>query len=162
MTGAPAPEPEGDVPELEQHAEAVGDAPVLDHPAVDTRITSNTSARIGRPVGGWPMNEPSWVPVATMRIQTVSPSTTRSSIARWKSGNARRREAITALTPSGPGRVVGPKSWCSTRSGEMSSSATSRVARVEALLDQPAHDGLGGQRHGPPFVSDTVLDTVLP
>ena len=36
-----------------------------------TRMTSNTSVRIGRPVAGWPMKGPSWVPVPTIRSQTV-------------------------------------------------------------------------------------------
>ena len=55
------------------------------------------------------MNEPSLVPVATMRSQAVSSATTTSSIARWKSENARFSDPITALHAIGARRVVGPE-----------------------------------------------------
>jgi hypothetical protein len=44
-----------------------------------------------------------------MRSHTRSSRTATSSIVKWKSGNARRSDAITAFTPSGPGAWVGPE-----------------------------------------------------
>ena len=59
-------------------------------------------------VGGWPMNEPSLVPVATFLVHTRSPDTARSSIVRRKSEKARRNDVMTAFTPAGPGGWWGP------------------------------------------------------
>ena len=66
-----------------------------------TRSTSKTSIRIGRPVGAWPMNGPSFVPVATFRVQTVSPTTRHP---RSSAGSRRTRAAATRSRPSRPRR----------------------------------------------------------
>jgi hypothetical protein len=95
---------------LLQDAEAVGHASVLHYASVDDpQDVEDGDAE--RPAGGRVSHERAVVrPVAVLRIQTVSPATTRSSMWSSKSENARRGEAITASTPSGPAAWFGPKS----------------------------------------------------
>jgi len=72
-------------PDLDERAQAIRHAQVLDDLTSTTRRTSKTVTLIGLPVGALPANTPSCVPVARLRVQTVSPATTRSSIVRRKS-----------------------------------------------------------------------------
>ena len=94
----------GHQPELEQDAEPVRHAPVLDDlPVHHPQHVEHVDA-IGLPVGGLPRNEPSLVPVARLRVHTMSSSTTRSWIFSRKSGNAWRSERMTAFRPRRPSR----------------------------------------------------------
>lgn len=54
-----------------------------------------------RPVGGTPWKGPRWVPLMVTRPATVSPSATRSSIVKCRSGKAARRILTTCRVVSG-------------------------------------------------------------
>jgi hypothetical protein len=65
------------------------------------------------------------VPYQVFRIATVSPSTIRSSISMWPSGNAVRHVLIRSISPSGPMPTVWPPAPWTTMFGEMISWASS-------------------------------------
>ncbi len=123
-----------------------------------TRSTSKTSIRIDRPVGACPMNGPSCVPVATFRVHTVSPTTETSSIVSRKSENARCSDAMTAFTPSAPGAWSGAEVLVLDEVVGDQLVGDLEATLGEALIDQPARGGLGGdllvRGHGVPFSSE--------
>ena len=54
------------------------------------------------------MYGPSFVPVATLRVQTAFPSDNQVFDSSLKSENARRKDVTTALTPAAPAACPGP------------------------------------------------------
>ena len=89
--------------ELEERAEAVGNTPVLDDAVVfDPQGVEDVRAH-GAP-GRGVAHKGAVVGTGAGHAQPDGVVVDgRSSIYRWKSENARRSEAITALTPSAPG-----------------------------------------------------------
>src|SRR5262249_45408681 len=62
---------------------------------------------IDLPVGWTPMYSPLWVPVTEALMTTLSPSSTRSSIVRWRSGRPRRSIAHNCLNACAPVASIG-------------------------------------------------------